>query len=405
MSSLVEGDQLRLYLPKNMPEGIIRGNGELPARIAYIGHILTSRPYDSNRDYITLNKTLLREQVSAKATDKAFAAYGKLIEIDRKFTPSVRSKGYRWNEILCGFGATHHTYYCPRFKQHLRDIRNKRRSEYDPIRSQLDHDLKGLSLEISNLPLFLNNLPPKLGVKCELHRRTVIQKSAEDIINGNRGLITKSNKTGRIHCLANRLCTHLREHLTLWGSKVVEIDLASSQPYFLATLFNSRPLREAVSQGEFYHRINEQLDEPIDFDDKDAYASMKQSVLAIIYATPHKGFDYTRDNSWRHYPIVEAIEAAYGGINDYLANYRQTHGQKALSIAMQRMESDVFINVVLAKLQALGIPAIPIHDAVMCRIEDMHMVEQIIYDSLLSSTQIKPTLRTSKNPTEIQTHV
>ena len=253
-----------------------------------------------------------------------------------------------------------------------------------------------MNLEISDLPLFIKDLPPKLGVKCEQHRRTVIQKSAEDVINGNRGLITKSDKTGRIHCLPNRLCTYLRSELTLYGSEVVEIDLASSQPYFLATLFHSKPLSEAVSQGEFYHRINEQLNEPIDFNDKDAYSKMKRDVLAILYATPDKSFDYTKDPTWRSYPIVQAMGAAYIGLNEFLAQYRQTCGNTALPVAMQRMESNVFINGILVTLQSLGIPAIPIHDAIMCRTEDARKVEQIIYDTLLESTQIEPTLRTSK---------
>ena len=398
MSSLLGGDQLRLYLPRNLPEGIIQGNGELPVRIAYIGHILTTRPYDSNRDFITLNKTLLREQVSKRACVSAFETFHDLIETDHHYTPNKRSKGYRWNNTMNGHGATIHTFNAPRFKAHLRDVRSKARDEYCPIQRRLDEDLKDAHLEISNLPIFIENLPPKLGVKCEQHRRTVIQKSAEDVINGNRGLITRSDKTGRIHCLPNRLCTYLRSELTLYGSEVVEIDLASSQPYFLATLFHSKPLSEAVSQGEFYHRINEQLSESIDFNDKDAYSRMKQDVLAILYATLHRGFDYTKDPTWRSYPIVQAMEAAYGGLNDFLAKYRQTHGNKALPVAMQRRESDVFINGVLVTLQSLGIPAIPIHDAIMCRTEDARKVESIIYDTLLESTKIEPTLRTSKTP-------
>jgi hypothetical protein len=396
MSSYLDGDDLRLYLPRNLPQNIITGNGEKRARIAYFGHLLTSRPYDVGRDFIALNMTKLRDQVSKRATEAAFKTFADLIEIDPHYKPKVRSKGYRWKSQFCGHGAEVQTFHCPRFKQHLRDVRGKARDDYGTIQRQLDEDLQGVRLEISNLPIFIENLPPKPGVKCEQHRRTVIKKSAEDVINGNRGLITTSDKTGRIHCLPNRLCTHLRSELSLYGSEVVEIDLASSQPYFLATLFDNQTLKTAVSNGEFYHRINEKLINPIDFADKDAYGDLKQSVLSILYATPHPKHDYTQDPKWKRYPVVDAMSKAYDGLMEFIALYRRTHGATALPIAMQRLESEVFINTVLVKLQSMSIPAIPIHDAILCRIEDGHTAQEIIYHALMESTGIKPTIKPSK---------
>ena len=89
---------------------------------------------------------------------------------------------------------------------------------------------------------------------------------------------------------------------------------------------------------------------------------------------------------------------AYSGLIEFLEKYRRKHGKTALPIAMQRMESNVFINGILVTLQTLDIPAIPIHDAIMCRIEDAQKAEQIIYERLLESTKIQPTLRTSRPP-------
>jgi len=392
----LDSDYLRLYLPCSLPEGTIRGNGEKPARIAYIGHILTSRPYDGNRDYITLNKTRLRDTVSKPATNAAFDAYGDMIEISHKYTPGVRAKGYRWNDKLRSTGATTKAFYCPRFKEKLRSLRDKARGEYSPIQRHLDDDLKGVKLEISNLPLFISNIPPKKGVKSESHRRTVIQKSAEDVMSGNRGIITGSTATGRIHCLPNRLSTHLRSELTLHGSEVVEVDLANSQPYFLAGLYESNELRNAVSAGEFYHRVNEKLDDPFDLSDSETYASFKPAVLSVIYATPTKGFDYTKSPNWKHAATANAMEAAYSGITAFIDAYRHTHGNTALPIAMQRLESRVFIDGVLATLQARGIPAIPIHDAIMCRVEDAEAVQGLICEMLIEETGLEPVVRLSK---------
>ena len=391
----LDSDYLRLYLPCSLPEGTIRGNGEKPARIAYIGHLLSSRPYDGNRDYITLNKTRLRETVSYKATEAAFSTFGGMIEVNHNYTPGVKAKGYRWSDELRKTGATAQSFYCPRFKESLKAIRDKVRGEYNPLQRRLDDDLKGIKLEISNLPLFINNIPPKQGVKSESHRRTVIQKTAEDVMSGYRGIITGSETTGRIHCLPNRLSTHLRSELTLHGSDVVEIDLANSQPFFLATMFESSSLTDAVTAGEFYERINVQLATPLDLTDDDARGRFKQDVLSVIYATPNKGVDYTKLSTWKQADTAKAMEAAYSGITAFIDAYRRTHGKTALPIAMQRLESSVFIDGVLATLQTRGIPAIPIHDSVMCRMEDASEVEGLVCDALIGETGLNPIVKRS----------
>ena len=391
----LDSDYLRLYLPCSLPEGTIRGNGEKPARIAYIGHLLSSRPYDGNRDYITLNKTRVRQTVSCNAAEAAFSTFGDMIEINHNYTPGVKAKGYRWNDEMREAGATAQNFHCPRFKERLRAIRDKYRGEYNPLQRRLDDDLKGIKLEISNLPLFISNIPPKKGVKSESHRRTVIQKSAEDVISGYRGIITGSTTTGRIHCLPNRLSTHLRGELTLHGSDVVEIDLANSQPYFLATMFKSSSLTDAVTAGEFYERINDQLETPLDLTSDDVRGGFKQDVLSVIYATPNKGVDYTKLPTWKQAATANAMEAAFNGITKFIDAYRGAHGNTALPIAMQRLESSVFINGVLATLQTRGLPAIPIHDAIMCRTEDADEVEGVVYEALIGETGLSPIVKRS----------
>jgi len=160
-------------------------------------------------------------------------------------------------------------------------------------------------------------------------------------------------------------------------------------------MFESSSLTDAVTAGEFYERINDQLATPLDLTDDDARGRFKQDVLSVIYATPNKGVDYTKLSTWKQADTAKAMEAAYSGITAFIDAYRRTHGKTALPIAMQRLESSVFIDGVLTTLQTRGIPAIPIHDAVMCRMEDASEVEGLVYDALIGETGLNPIVKRS----------
>ena len=387
-------ETLDLWLPCTLDPATLPGNGERPARIAYLAHLLTVKPYDSS-GYVRLNKMLLQKTISWKAEVLAFQYLKPHIETDGIYSPGKHSKGYRWGKPYYGQSAIRHPFKCHRLAERLRMIDAETRSTYTDIERALDADLENVTLPI-NLDKFLRTLPPKESVKSEQHRRNVIHASGYDIQKGRSAIVSTSERTGRVHNSINRLSSRLREHLELCGEPVLEIDLASSQPFFLATLFPSLALRDAVSCGEFYSRVNEQLASPVDFSDREAYAAFKTSILAILYARPIHGYDYTQSLNWRHRDSLVAIEKAYPGIISFIEKYRSCHGDTALPVALQRLESSVFIDGALMTLQGMGIPAVPIHDSILCRVRDAGIVEGIIYDKLLETTQLEPTLNKSK---------
>lgn len=390
----MDNDTIDLWLPSSLDPSTLPGNGERPARIAYLAHLLTCKPYGKS-GFVRLNKQLLRQTISDGAERAALDHLKPFIEIDGSYKPGLKSKGYRWTEHYQDDCATKHSFTCPRLADRLNNYDVTCRHSYTEIERALDADMKHIGLPV-DLDKFLQKLPPKASVKSEQHRKNVILASGDNIQRGQTGIISTSEKTGRLHCSVNRLCSHLREHLVLCGEPVLEIDLSSSQPYFLASLFPSQALVDAVSAGQFYSRVNEELDTPVNLTDTEAYGEFKMSILSILYARPINGHDYTQSSTWKHRKSLLALNDAYPGIIDFIQTYRTTHGDTALPIALNKLESSVFIDGVLMKLQSLGIPAVPIHDSILCRVSDSVMVEGLIYDELMASTGITPNLKLSK---------
>lgn len=396
MSSIIHSKEyIELYLPEGIDPNAFTGNGERPARIAYFGHVLTTRPYANGREFININSAKLRSQITNKAYDAACEYFKDSIEIDHSYSAGISSKGYRWKSEYRQKRTVRHSFKCPHFIRHLDRYENNIRRDYSDRAVDLDLVLREVSLPI-DIEQLVSNIPSKSGVKDENHRRNVIRASCLDIQQGRRGLISKSETTGRVYCNINNLSKYVRPHLQLYGESVVEIDLASSQPYFLATIADIPALCEAVAQGQFYQVINGLLDTPVDFEDKEQYADFKKKVLAHLYARPKHEYDYTADPRYANKDIAEAMEKAFPGINAFIRDYRERHGDKALPIALQRKESEIFISHILSTLHEMGIPAIPIHDSILCPISDVAIVSDVIFQTLVNITGIIPTLNVSK---------
>jgi hypothetical protein len=382
--------ELFLRLPSGFDIDSLPGNGERPVRVAYVAHLITTRPLN-RRGFVSLHKKTLQSIVSRKAETEAFRFLRPLLEVDHHFRKGKESKGYRWKSEVGD--AVLHRFHAPRFKKYLKGWRRGIRETYSDLEMVLEADMKLADLPVSDLSELVAKIPPKACVRSESHRRNVIIASGEMIQRGEMGVITTSKTTGRIHCSINRLSSLLRKHLTLDGQRVVEIDLASSQPYFLTTLFPCPPLREAVERGRFYQRVNERLPLPFDLSDPTIYASFKQRTLATLYARPVHGCLYWEKEGSQSAQILSAMDSAYPGIVPFLTLYRKKNGDTALPIALQREESEVFIRGVLPALQKDGVKAIPIHDAILCQWSEREKVRGEMEKRLWERTGVRAKVR------------
>ena len=383
---------ITFHIPEGIDPDIFKGNGERPARLLYVAHLLTTMSMN-DRGFIAINKHRLRRLISKDAATTSMKILMPFIEIDHTYKVSKHSKGYRWLLPHREAPSKEVTFKCPKFIQRLKRLQTTQRNEYTKIEAGVDSDMNRISLGIDDLEQFIIALPDKAGVISQQHSRNCILNTGKQIQARDFGVVRTSAKTGRLHCLINRTSSAMRSHLLINGEAVTELDLASSQPYFLTTLFPQKALTEDVKKGEFYLRVNEQLPKPYEMNNPCQYTILKQSVLAALYARPKYGYNYISDPSNKSAIILEAMDKAYGGIKDFVTNYSRQNGANSLAVALQKAESGVVVDTILKKLQHSSIPSVTIHDAILCQNRHIDFVKSLMSEELSKTTGIEPLIR------------
>ena len=384
------------WAPEDLDVTQFPGLGERGSKYAYVANRISTTTYDDFRKFVPIHGATMKKIIGCKGWHATREYFESLWEIDPYYIKGKRSKGYRWIESLRGKKCNVAVLYCPNFIKRLGILLRRRESDYGPMEKELLRVLDTLETTISD-PSFVDQLKDKPGTKDEHHRRTVIEANIHALRNKEFGAITR-DRQGRVHYRLTRTNREVRATLVIGGHETVEVDLANSQPFFLAVIFPDIPnLRNSVASGNFYADINSRLDRPYDLDEKIyQYPEFKRQVLMMIYRCPKGNFEWWHDERSKTHSIMQAADRAFPGLNGAIEQYSTKNGPTALPRAMQRMESDAFIDRALPRLQALGIPVGPIHDGFLCRAMDAPRVSKILEDELINVAGLKPTLRTGK---------
>lgn len=365
-------DTLKLWVPECYAKaGCLPGNGEHPAKLAYFAHLVTTKRPDAS-GFVRLNWSVLREQIDNRSISQARQLFGPQLEIS-PHEVGVRATGFRWN---FDFVPAQIAFNAPHFVAKLQRYKERKRREYNELEANLEAVLRGVTLDVDDVPEAVAALPDKPGTISEPHRRFVIAQQLEQVKAGDFGIISRSSRTGRVHCLHNRIHKEFRQHILFNGENSSEYDLASSQPYFLSKMFSCPQLSKAVLEGSFYKRLNDVLKCPKDLDDPLVYDAFKESVLATIYARPINGFKYWLEGDGAAAEIWIAMGRVYPGVCEFISGYTNKHGDTALAIELQRRESKIFVEGQLSSLLAQGVPAIPLHDGLLVPTEKGKLVKK-----------------------------
>lgn len=394
-----EPGHMPLWLPEGMTIQDFPGNGERPAKIAYVASYISTSPYDDYRKFVPIHSATMRSIVSNEAFEAAKAHLSPYLEIDPTYVRGERSKGFRWNQSLKGKKCNVELVRAPNLLGKLRSFHDKRIASYDPLRKHLHETLQRIETTVPH-PEHFDSLP--VGSKKDPTRRNAFyQHTIWSILNQDWGSISR-DKQGRLHCLITRAPREVRSTLTIDGNDSIEVDLRNSQPYFLASLFTEiSGLRQSVSAGKFYDDINEHLDSPYDLSEPTLYRRIKDTTLMMLYRKPTKKsstYPWWEDEGNKVNTLMKATEKAFPGLNDAIAAFSKVNGWSALSRKLQSMESDVFIDKVLPRLFGNGIPACPIHDGILCpnKEDELDLVRNILKEELYQATGLQPQLKTGK---------
>jgi hypothetical protein len=394
IQKLPEG-HLRVFLPEGIdPYHPSWGKGERRARIAYVGHRISTHRYDDKRKFVTIHSSIMRSHINSEAWTAATVILGPYLAI-ASYQAGEYSKGYRWKKPWRNHPFKEHHIWCPNFKIRLAGIHEKQIALLSPIEHGIFADMQTLECTIVDIDHFIQTLPPKLDT--EIHSspcRITYYRNSIYQIHERTYNIGKRGRTNRLYHSLTRTPKLVRQCLTLAGERAVEVDLANSQPFFMALIFPGVPgLIGSVCAGTFYEDINVHLSTPYDLTHPDQKQDLKKRSLSCLYAKNKGRFLSNLYPESDSALFLRALDKAFPGLPQLIEAYAKKYGEKALAHEMQRRESSVFIDQAIPRFQELKIPAIPIHDSILCRESDADAVKQILESILFGITGRRPTLR------------
>lgn len=175
----------------------------------------------------------------------------------------------------------------------------------------------------------------------------------------------RSSSNSRLNTNYTNLPNPLFEEIKK-DNKLVEIDAVNSQFAILANLIkdfvNDDFVKDAIG-GTLYEKVAKKLG----VNRKEA----KEKMFKTIYSKPHY---ISKDKS--------SIGELYPETIPFLDKYKQKKSHSDLAIAMQKKESEIYLDGVLKKLYSMGILAITKHDSIIVYQEQAQLIKSVIIEVL-----------------------
>lgn len=216
------------------------------------------------------------------------------------------------------------------------------------------------------------------------HKHNVYQRMINDMVN-KTWVIVEDKKTGRIFHTFNLIKRELRGFCYVGGEKLVQSDLKSSQPYFLASrLINSNG--DDINVQKFFKDVTENdiytvlLNKYIELNGSNKYIEIK--LKNIIYPNGSKGIerieiDKTFDNRDDIKPeflkvmykgnkggatLLQSFKNLYPSVYGIICSLKPSGVKKnEFPILLQKDEADIFIPVF--KELSEEVWCLPCHDS------------------------------------------
>jgi hypothetical protein len=300
----------------------------------------------------------------------------EILETNNQYIITKSSKGYRLSEKYLDSEVKSYTI---KEKKIVEKIIEKEKQDYNylsEVNKQILEMIKTkFTFDLQNA-FKLSTQQKHSNIVNNSHRYVFNQLT--QLQNGNFYL-TSSEKTGRIFHNYSNLKKDLRyfiQHIS--KEKLIEIDIANSQPFFLGCIVSqldqtpdTKEFIEIVSKGKFYDYLRNSIDNNLS----------KENVLTLLYCPSHWNVKH-KDRFTELFPTVsKTIELLKG--TDY----------KNIAIELQSREADMILTTIAPILLDKQIDFIPIHDSFMIRESEREIVLQIINDEFLKKYNMIPTLK------------
>jgi hypothetical protein len=181
------------------------------------------------------------------------------------------------------------------------------------------------------------------------------------------------------------------------GEQLVNIDVRNSQPVILAILLKGhyrgkeipQEVREYISlceSGQLYENLAK--DSGIDVEDEEQRTSFKKTLFKTIF--------YGRNEDAEKYSEWQSFKFKFKNVASFITNFK-AKDYKALSITLQRLESEIILEGVITKIAKDHSPesffALTIHDSITTTSDNAAYVTTLMQKEF-SKYGIHPTFET-----------
>jgi hypothetical protein len=232
---------------------------------------------------------------------------------------------------------------------------------------------------------------------------------AVDAISSNRWRFRVDNAGGRLHTNFTNLKRELRAACRYQGMPLAEIDIRSSQPYFLSLILAEYIRNTHNLSHHDIQQLYQGMDVPEHLSDVHRYilllsagtfySDYRQSLYTLterkmsIRETKKAFYRAAYGRGIRHTVEVRALQRQYPTL--YAAiDKAKVRNYKDLAIGLQRVESDAVLGAICRRItrELPKAPLYTIHDSVMTTHEYADQVRDIMTSELLYITGIPPVL-------------
>ena len=354
------------------------------------------------KQFVPLNAVIMRrilDKRHSKRILRNLCEWG-VIEADNQYVVGKKSRSYRLTAEFADsdFRAVD---YGRKFSAHLhRLLSEEKRKELSSLHKDIEDQIEAnfavdMGLAGRILKTLQLNKPTEVRTKLALDRMS----------RGDFGH-TVSGKSGRYFNHLTNLKKELRQAILCRdGSRLVEVDIVNSQPFFLTFFLecikrnvvevskiaedwkvDTQSLSQVSSDKEF-HRFKELTASGRLYDYVCKKTGLKRGVVKEeMFKTLFKPMYYTTE-------FEGTFQRLFPKVFEVVKTLKPKGAHNTLAILLQRMESMVVIDTLCDLMVVEGLPFIPIHDGVLVPKRAATSVAKVIRDVSYYYSRLKPTVK------------
>jgi hypothetical protein len=361
-------------------------------KYVYLAHYLNwynLNHRDFDNDFVPIYKQLFQKTVGMRYEKKIFDFFleNGFIEINHSYsTTKHQSKGYKFTNKALGSDLTF-------FESRNKALNKKLHQNFEPTEEiektvfqnlQLIHFNFTYSSHNNLNKIYTNNTPPAHSphyVNTEITQSTsetnnylanTSYRSKLDMIaianfKSKNFYAKRDPNVRRLHTNLTSLKSDLRQYVKVPGLDLVNVDIRNSQPTILNTLFQGdQKYTEFTTRGLLWDHLTQRCD----FSNR---KQLKEQMFKSVF--------YGRTDTMETSRMSKIFRKEFPQAWEYIYNFKKKHGYKALSIEMQRKESEIMLERICPVLMKEKKWFSTIHDSVVTDRSNAEYAEQIIKTS------------------------